>query len=285
MPQGQFAGYYAALENGYYKDAGLDVTFSYPTQSYSSINMLLYGSTDIITSEVIQALMATDRNLKLVNLLQTNQHSTLVLLARDKNIERMSQLAGRRVGMWKVGFSEFPHMMDAEQQLGIEWIKFNNPLNLYISGAVDATLAKNYNEAVLFTMSGITPGSVLKFSEMGFDYPEDGLYVTESFYKEHPDVCRKFAQASRKGWEWVRENRKEALEIVMKYVKAENVPTNIYNQKIMLDAVLDAQEDVKGKAPSYELDEQVFNKLVKLLMRFGSISQPVDYKTFTGGEQ
>ena len=119
---------------------------------------------------------------------------------------------------------------------------------------------------------------------MGFDYPEDGLYVTESFYKEHPDVCRKFAEASRKGWEWVRKNRKEALEIVMKYVKAENVPTNIYNQKIMLDAVLDAQEDVKGKAPSYELDEQVFNKLVKLLMRFGSISQPVDYKTFTGGE-
>ena len=283
-PQSQFAGYYAALENGYYEEAGLDVDISYPSQSYSSISMLLYGSADIITSELIQALMASDKNLKLVNLLQTTQHSTLVLLARDKNIERMSQLAGCRVGMWKVGFSEFPHMIDTEQQLCIEWIKFTNPLNLYISGAIDATLAKCYNEQVLFTMSGITPGSILKFSEMGFDYPEDGLYVTEAFYKENPDACRKFAEASRKGWEWVRENREKALEIVMKYVKAENVPTNIYNQKIMLDAILDAQEEVKGKAPSFQLQEEAFTKLNKLLLRYGCISQPVEYKKFTGGD-
>lgn len=283
-PQSQFAGYYAALEKGYYKEAGLDVTIAYPTQSYSSINMLLDGSTDIITSELIQAMVANDKNIKLVNLLQTTQHSTLVLLARHKDIGRMAQLAGCRVGTWKVGFNEIPHMIDAEQQLGIEWIKFTNPLNLYISGAIDATLVKSYNEQVLFSMSGITPGSILKFSEMGFDYPEDGLYVSEAFYKQHPEQCRKFAEASRKGWEWVRNNRKEALEIVMKYVKAENVPTNIYNQKIMLDTILDAQEDVKGQIPSYQLNEEAFNKLNRTLQMRGYISKPVEYKRFTGGE-
>jgi NitT/TauT family transport system substrate-binding protein len=69
-------------------------------------------------------------------------------------------------------------MMDEEYRLNIDWIKFINPLNLYISGAIDATLVKSYSEQVLFTMSGITPGSILKFSERGFDYPEDGLYVS-----------------------------------------------------------------------------------------------------------
>ena len=283
-PQSQFAGYYAALENGYYKEAGLDVAMAYPTQSYSSINMLLDGSTDIITSELIQAMVANDKNIKLVNLLQTTQHSTLVLLARHKDIGRMAQLSGCRVGTWKVGFNEIPQMIDTEQQLGIEWIKFINPLNLYISGAIDATLVKSYNEQVLFAMSGITPGSILKFSEMGFDYPEDGLYVSESFYKQYPEQCRKFAEASRKGWEWVRNNRKEALEIVMKYVKAENVPTNIYNQKIMLDTILDVQEDAKGKAPSFKLNEEAFNKLNRTLLMRGYISKPVEYKRFTGGE-
>lgn len=283
-PQSQFAGYYAALENGYYKEAGLEVTFAYPTQLYSSINMLLDGSTDIITSELIQAMVANDKNIKLVNLLQTTQHSTLVLLARHKDIGRMAQLAGCRVGTWKVGFNEIPHMIDEEQQLGIEWIKFTNPLNLYISGAIDATLAKSYNEQILFSMSGITPGSVLKFSDMGFDYPEDGLYVSEAFYKRYPEQCRKFAEASRKGWEWVRNNRKEALEIVMKYVKAENVPTNIYNQKIMLDTILDAQEDIKGGNPSYTLNIEAFNKLNRTLLMHGYISNPVEYKRFTGGE-
>ena len=283
-PQSQFAGYYAALELGFYREAGIDVTITHPTKTYSSINMLLDGSSDIITSELIQAVVATDNDIKLVNLMQTTQHSTLVLLARDKNIQSMPQLSGLKIGTWKVGFNEIPKMMDEEYRLNIDWIKFINPLNLYISGAIDATLVKSYSEQVLFTMSGITPGSILKFSERGFDYPEDGLYVSEAFFKKNPQVCRKFAEASRKGWEWVRKNRKEALDIVMKYVKAENVPTNIYNQKIMLDIILEVQEDIKGQAPSYTLSEDDLDKLNKRLLRHGYISRPVEYKRFTGGD-
>jgi NitT/TauT family transport system substrate-binding protein len=283
-PQSQCAGYYAALELGFYREAGIDVTITHPTKTYSSINMLLDGSSDIITSELIQAVVATDNDIKLVNLMQTTQHSTLVLLARDKNIQSMPQLSGLRIGTWKVGFNEIPKMMDEEYRLNIDWIKFINPLNLYISGAIDATLVKSYSEQVLFTMSGITPGSILKFSERGFDYPEDGLYVSEAFFKKNPQVCRKFAEASRKGWEWVRKNRKEALDIVMKYVKAENVPTNIYNQKIMLDIILEVQEDIKGQAPSYTLSEDDLDKLNKRLLRHGYISRPVEYKRFTGGD-
>lgn len=283
-PQSQFAGYYAALELGFYREAGIDVTITHPTKTYSSINMLLDGSSDIITSELIQAVVATDNDIKLVNLMQTTQHSTLVLLARDKNIQSMPQLSGLKIGTWKVGFNEIPKMMDEEYRLNIDWIKFINPLNLYISGAIDATLAKSYSEQVLFTMSGITPGSILKFSERGFDYPEDGLYVSEAFFKKNPQVCRKFAEASRKGWEWVRKNRKEALDIVMKYVKAENVPTNIYNQKIMLDIILEVQEDIKGQTPSYTLSENDLDKLNKRLVRHGYISRPVEYKRFTGGD-
>lgn len=283
-PQSQFAGYYAALENGYYAQAGLDVAIVHPAKSYSSVNMLLDGSADIITGELIQAMSAAGNGINLVNLMQTTQHSTLALLAREENIKNMMQLKGCRIGTWKVGFSEFPRMIDEQYNLGIEWIKFINPLNLYISGAIDATLVKSYNEQVLFTMSGIAPGSILKFSDLGFDYPEDGLYVTEDFFRRNQDLCRKFAEASRKGWEWVRNNREKALEIVMKYVELENVPTNIYNQKVMLNSILEAQEDVKGGAPSYKLSENAFNKLNSRLLQHGYIKKAVEFKRFTGGE-
>ena len=96
-PQSQFAGYYAALEKGFYAEAGLDVSFTHPTKSYSSINMLLDGISNIITSELIQAMTATDKNIRLVNLLQTTQHSTLVLIAREKNIKQMSHIKGCRI--------------------------------------------------------------------------------------------------------------------------------------------------------------------------------------------
>jgi NitT/TauT family transport system substrate-binding protein len=133
-------------------------------------------------------------------------------------------------------------------------------------------------------MSGITPGSLLRFSEMGYDYPEDGLYVSEEFYKKNPEQCRKFAEASRKGWEWVRNNRKEAVDIVMKYVKEANVSTNIYVQKWMLEEVLEMQEDVKGEAPSFELNETAFYWLNDVLLKHGYISKPVEYERLTGGK-
>ena len=281
-PQSQFAGYYAAFENGFYADAGLDVAIVHPTKSSSSMNRLIDGTSDIITNELIQAMMTNDKDVKLVNIMQTTQHSTLVLVSNIDGVDDMSDLAGRRVGTWKVGFSEIPHMIDEELNLNIEWVKFINPLNLYISGAIDATLAKSYNELILFSMSGITPKSVLRFSELGYDYPEDGLYVSEKFYKENRELCRKFAEASRKGWEWVRNNRKEALDIVMKYVKAGNVPTNIYNQKWMLDNILEAQEDEKGKAPSYRLGSDALDRLNSVLMKYGYISKPVIYERFIG---
>ena len=282
-PQSQFAGYYAALENGYYAEAGLDVSIVHPTSSNNSMDMIKDGTSDIITSELIQAMMTTDDDLKLVNLLQTTQHSTLVLISRTKNVRDFADLAGCRIGTWKVGFSEIPHMIDEEQHLDIEWVKLINSLNLYIAGAIDATLAKSYNELILFSMSGITPGSVLYFSEHGYDFPEDGLYVSEAFYKKNPEKCRLFAEASKKGWDWVRDNREEALDIVMKYVKESNVPTNRYNQKWMLDAILKAHEDVKGGTPSYRLDEEAFNRLNEALVKYGYIARPVVYERFTGG--
>ena len=282
-PQSQFAGYYAALENGYYAEAGLDVAIVHPTSSNNSMDMIKDGTSDIITSELIQAMMTTDDELKLVNLLQTTQHSTLVLISRTKNVRDFADLAGCRIGTWKVGFSEIPHMIDEEQHLDIEWVKLINSLNLYIAGAIDATLAKSYNELILFSMSGITPGSVLYFSEHGYDFPEDGLYVSEAFYKKNPEKCRLFAEASKKGWDWVRDNREEALDIVMKYVKESNVPTNRYNQKWMLDAILEAHEDVKGGVPSYRLDEDAFNRLNEALVKYGYIARPVVYERFTGG--
>ena len=284
-PQSQFAGYYAALENGYYAEVGLDVSIVHPTQSYNSINMLKDGTSDIITSELIQAMVATDKDIKLVNLLQTTQHTTLVLISHNKDVHKLSDLAGCRIGTWKVGFSEIPYIIDKEHNLGIEWIKFTNPLNIYISHAIDATLGKSYNERILFSMSGITPGSFLRFSEMGYDYPEDGLYVSEEFYKKNPEQCRKFAEASRKGWEWVRNNRKEAVDIVMKYVKKANVSTNIYVQKWMLEEVLEMQEDIKGEVPSYRLNVNAFYWLNDVLLKHGYISKPIDYERLTGGKQ
>ena len=68
----------------------------------------------------------------------------------------------------------------------------------------------------------------------------------------------------------------------MKYVKEANISTNIYNQKWMLEEVLEMQEDIKGEAPSFTLNENAFYWLNEAMLKHGYISRPVKFQRLTG---
>ena len=75
--------------------------------------------------------------------------------------------------------------------------------NLFISGAIDATLAMSYNELYQLIMSGqrLKKEQLMYMRNIGCNVPEDGLYVTRQFYKTHKTEVDKFVRASKKGWE------------------------------------------------------------------------------------
>ena len=280
--QSQFAGYYAAKELGYYDEAGVDVKIVHPTPSNHSYDRLKNGMCNVITMELIQAMQVTAKGENFVNIMQTTQHSTLSAVVRNPEVKTFEDLKGCRVGTWKVGFSEIPYMIDNDKNLNIDWILFINPVSLFLSGAVEACLAKTYNEQELMLVAGIKPGNIIYFSEIGYDFPEDGVYTTREFYQKNPEKCRAFAEASRKGWEWTREHREEAVDIVFKYIKADNIPTNRYHQKKMLDGVLKAQIDTPEGRPSFILNKADFLRLEEALIKYGFIIEPLDFDKFIG---
>lgn len=282
--QSQFAGYYAAYENGYYKDAGLDVVIEHPTSSYPTLNRLKNGLCNVITLEVMQAIMANDSGNDLINLMQTSQHCTLLLIARNDEIRHFDDLKGLRVGTWRVGFNELLHMIDYERRLGIEWIEVTNVVNIYISGAIDAILVKSYNEHISLNISGARIGNVISFYDAGFDIPEDGLFVKRDFYERYPEACKAFAEASRKGWMWVREHPEEALAMTMRIARNENVPVNSYHQREMLKEILRVQEDEPGSTPSFVLSREDFDALNDTLLHYGYIKDALDYDRFIGAD-
>ena len=280
--QSQFAGYYVAKELGYYDQAGVDVKIVHPTPSNHSYDRIKNGLCNVITMELIQAMQVTAKGEDFVNIMQTTQHSTLSAVVRNPEVKTFEDLKGCRVGTWKVGFSEIPYMIDNDKNLNIDWILFINPVSLFLSGAVEACLAKTYNEQELMLVAGIKPGNIIYFSEIGYDFPEDGVYTTREFYQKNPEKCRAFAEASRKGWEWTREHREEAVDIVFKYIKADNIPTNRYHQKKMLDGVLKAQIDTPEGRPSFILNKADFLRLEEALIKYGFIIKPLDFDKFIG---
>lgn len=272
IAQSQFAGYYAAQELGYYEEAGLDVVIEHTTASETSIAHINDGRSNATTMMLIDALFQIDRGAGMVNILQTSQRPGLVFVPRKEQITGIETLKNRRVGIWRSYFSQLAQLIDKDYHLGIEWIPFIQSINLYISGAIDAQMAMTYNELYWIRVSGFENVKEINVSELGYDYPEDGLYITAEYYNKYPEKAKAFAEASRKGWLWVHDNPDEALEMVIRRMKKDNVPYNRNHQKWMLQEILRLQCPEDDAKPTYELDGEKVEQLSNLLRVHGRIN-------------
>ncbi len=281
--QSQFAGYYVALEKGFYKEAGLDVEIQHPSASYSAINRLIEGSSNIISLQLMQAIAEIDKGTELVNILQTSAHNGLVIVSRKDSLQNFHDLKGKKVGIWQAGFGELALMMDKEMQVGIEWIPFIQNISLFISGAIDATLAMSYNEYLQIYAAGFENNPILRLSDAGYDIPEDGLYVTREYYNLYPHKMEAFAKASRKGWEWAHEHPAQALEIVMAMAEKTNIHTNRIHQEWMLKEILNLQKDKPDGKPLFKLQQEPFIKASRLMFKNGLISREIKFEEIQGG--
>lgn len=283
-PQSQFAGYYVAEKLGYYKNAGLDVVIEHTTASDVALNRLEKGKSDAITMHLYDAISQIDAGASIVNILQVAQHSAHVIVTRHDDIRTLGDLKGKRVGIWRTSFGHLAQLVDVEHNLDIEWIPFIQSINLYISGAVDATMAMLYNEVYLIRVSGFDEVSYISLADVGYDYPEDGVYVSSSYYAKYPDKAKAFAEASRKGWEWAHDHPEETLDIVLEVMKREGVPHSRLHQEWMLKEVLRQQCETEGARPSFSLSEDKVNEINSLLLKHDRISRPVTVEQLKGEE-
>ena len=281
--QSQFAGYYVAQKKGFYKEAGLDVDIQHPSISYSVQNRLLDGKCNMITMQLLSAMMQIDKGVEIVNILQTSQRNALVVVSHTDSIRTFQDLKGKKVGVWKTRFGDFGYIADKEHELGIRWIQFLEGPNIFISGAIDAVLAMCYNEYQQIIALGHEDKPVIRLSETEYDYPEDGLYVTAEFYRQNPKQVEAFAEASRRGWEYAHSHPEEAVDIVMEMVLQEHGHTNRIHQKRMLEEIIKIQCEKGETVPSFELDRQKVDKLSELLLRHNRIQNPVSYEKLKGG--
>lgn len=110
---------------------------------------------------------------------------------------------------------------------------------------------------------------------------EDGVYMTREYYEEHKEEARRFAQASRKGWEWAAHHPKEALDIVMQYVDRDHIATNRVMQRLMLMEVLRLQVDRDSKKREFRLRPDMVKLASRLMRENRMLSREVTYEELT----
>lgn len=276
--QAQFAGYYVAEAMGFYREAGLDVRIEHPSATSSAMSRLHSGRCQATTLTLCQAMETVDEGTPLVNILQTSMNNAMVIVsARNQN--PLTQ-KGARVGIWSVGFGQLAICMSAKEHLDYEWIRFAQNVNLFVSGALDATVAMSYNEYYQLMQAGVemTDTNVYRFCDHGYNVQEDGVYMTREYYSEHKDQARRFAEASKRGWEWAVEHPDETLDIVMKYVDMNNIATNRVMQQLMLQEVLRLQVDRESKQREFRLRPDMVQEASRLMVENKMLSREVTYE-------
>ncbi|MBO4442683.1 MAG: ABC transporter substrate-binding protein [Bacteroidaceae bacterium] len=275
--QAQFAGYYVAKEKGFYMKAGLDVEIIHPSVTQSAISRIRNNESQATTLQLAQALEIIDDGIPLVNILQTSMNNAMVIVSR-RGMNPLKQI-GAKVGIWNAGFGQVAMCMSMKDGLHYNWIPFASNVNLFISGAIDATLAMSYNEYYQLLQTGIeiTPDNVYRFCDHGYNIQEDGVYMTKEYYEKHKDQAYRFAEASRQGWEYAVENPEETLDIVMEYVQKEHIPTNRVLQKLMLDDVLRLLVDRESKSREFRLRPDMVEQASRMMIENGMLYNEISY--------
>ena len=280
--QAQFAGYYVALEKGFYKAEGIDVDIVHPSATQSTLSRVQNEEVDATTLQLCQALKVVDGGVPLVNILQTSMNSSLTIVSR-RGMDPLKQ-KGARVAIWSADFGDMARCMSAQEHLDYEWVKYASTMNLFIKGAVDAAVAMSYNEFYQLVQTGlpVTEASVYRFCDSDYNVPDDGVYMRRELYEQKKEQALKFAKASRKGWEWAAAHPDETLEIVMKYVRENHIATNLTLQKLMLAEVLRLQIDRETGKREFRLNPNMVLLASNLMMRNHLLTHDVSYEQLMG---
>ena len=276
--QAQFAGYYVAQEKGFYKEAGIEVDIVHPSISQTAISRIHNNESQATTLQLCQAMEIIDAGIPLVNILQTSMNNAMVIVsARGK--DPLTQ-KGAKVGIWSVGFGQLAICMSIKDHLDYEWVRFAQNTNLFVAGALDATLAMSYNEYYQLVQAGIemSDKNVYRFCDHGYNVQEDGVYMTRDYFEKHRDQAVKFARASRKGWEWAAQHPEETLDIVMKYVDKDHIATNRVMQRLMLKEVLRLQVDRESKKREFRLRPDMVRQASRLMVENQMLGREITYE-------
>lgn len=284
VPQAQFAGYYVALEKGYYKEEGLEVEILPGGPDIVPEQQVASGAADIGVDWVASLLPHQEEGLPLIEIAQIYQKSGLVLVSKkEAGINSPTDLQGKKVGNW-MGGNEFEilalfdkYKFDPNKDL--EFAKQGFTMDQFFTGEVDAASAMTYNEYQMVLEQG-TPESDLNVIDMnaeGVAMLEDNLFANKEWLADNKETAAKFLRASLKGWKQAIDDPEGAVDSVMK--EAEEGSTSRDHQVTMMREVakLILPEGFDPAKMGY-IDEASFKQTADIAHQFGVIKKPADLK-------
>ncbi|WP_342077267.1 ABC transporter substrate-binding protein [Yoonia sp. SS1-5] len=229
VTQSQFAGYYVALDEGFYEEEGLNVTILPGGPDIAPPQVLAGGGADVMLNWMPSALAAREKGLPVVNIAQPFKTSGLMLTCwKDTGITSVEDFKGKTIGVWFFG-NEYPFLSWMSQEGistdggedGVTVLKQGFNVDPLLQRQADCISTMTYNEYGQVLDAGVSPDELVtfKYEDQGVATLEDGIYALEENLEDpvFVDKMVRFVRASMKGWKWAEENPEAAAGIVLDY--------------------------------------------------------------------
>ena len=236
VTQSQFAGYYAAVAQGYYKKLGLDVTLKVGGPDITPEQTVLAGQAEFGLDWLPNLLATREKGGSIVSVAQVFDRSGMTELTwKSSGITSIAKMRGKKVGVWCCGNQ--PELFAALTKNGIDPAKksdvtiINQPfdMNLFLQGKIDAAAAMTYNELAQVLesknpktgkLNTLADLNVFKMASpsVGTGMLEDNIFSTEKYLNDpsHKQTIVNFLQASFQGWIYCRDHVSACTDIVLK---------------------------------------------------------------------
>ena len=229
--QAQFAGYYAAQDQGFYEAMCLDVTILEGAVDIAPHVVLANGESDFAISWVSKALAGREGGANIVDIAQIFQRSgTLQVSFKDKNITSAADFKGKNIGNWGYGneFEIFAALTKAglDPAKDVTLVQQQFDMAGLLAGDIDAAEAMTYNEYAQ-VLEAVNPDTgalytaedfnVVSYEDEGVGMLQDAIWADGARLSDpaYVDTATKFVAASIQGWAFCRDNTQACTDIVV----------------------------------------------------------------------
>ncbi|MDQ1367505.1 MAG: NitT/TauT family transport system substrate-binding protein [Acidimicrobiaceae bacterium] len=229
--QAQFSGYFAAVDQGFFKKHGLNVQILEGGVDIVPQTVLAQGGADFAIAWVPKALASREQGANITDVAQIFQRSgTLQVSFKNKNITAPADLKGKKVGNWGFGneFELFAGMGKAGLNPGkdVSLVQQQFDMKALLSGDIDAAQAMIYNEyAQVLEANNPATGKLyqpsdfnaINWNDVGTAMLQDAIWASTDKLKDaaFQDTTVKFIEASIEGWAYCRDNPAKCRDIVV----------------------------------------------------------------------
>ncbi len=225
-PCAQFAGILVAVQNGYYRQQGLEVSVTAADAAMEPFARISQSTDTIGISEADSLLVEAAKGTPIqafATMMQTTPFSLLTL--RTSGLTTFQSLKGKRIGLYGDGRRAINELLHYNGMTLADVTLVDIPFSLdpLIQGQVDAMQGYSIDEAVRLNLSH-HPVNVIPMSASGYISYAEVLFAGKAMIQQHPDTLVRFVRATRQGWLWAKAHpRKTAQMIVEKYLPESSV--------------------------------------------------------------